>query len=91
TNIMQNKRIYFNTLNNASDDEIINKLQHVDNHHLLMLIVAISKGISLSDIQLHTGINCIFLQKIAHIVNVGKKFKQNPEQVNNLIAAKKCG
>lgn len=85
------KDLYSAQANQASDDEIEQKLLKAQDDRLFYLAEALRRGYSLEDIHELTKINYYFLDIVQHIIEIEKELEANQDNIEVLKLAKKYG
>ena len=72
-------------------EEIMEKVQAASDERLFFIGEALRRGVSLDQIHDMTKIDCFFLDKMQHIIDLEHELKANPHDLNLLAYAKRYG
>lgn len=72
-------------------EEIMEKVQASSDERLFFIGEALRRGVSLDQIHDMTKIDCFFLDKMQHIIDLEHELKANPHDLNLLAYAKRYG
>lgn len=72
-------------------EEIMEKVQAGSDERLFFIGEALRRGVSLDQIHDMTKIDCFFLDKMQHIIDLEHELKANPHDLNLLAYAKRYG
>ena len=82
----------FNSDYARSEEELIKRLAHPDENHLITLLAALAKGMTYADLQKTIHIHPIYFQKLKHLIKIGKELHNTDElSVHLFLKAKKYG